>query len=269
MWVELLRPAEWIELHGAKVGGTVPLELHEMGAAGDAEVLSLGPCPKIQPGRDTIVTGTFRHQADENSNVVRLELEDQLELTGVTDNHAYWSVDRQTFIDVGSLRPDELIDTQYGLKHVVSVTPIDYHDFLYNLETTEHVYRVGSLGTLVHNECTKFGAKRPKVGAKRGPKTDPNAPHNATIRAQGELLEAGGNRLIAGGGKLKEQLVPTPGGIRGGRRPDILFETPSGQIRGRNIGKTTAAGDPIKREVEALRDLNGPGGIPTDFVPYD
>ncbi|QDT69094.1 hypothetical protein MalM25_20210 [Planctomycetes bacterium MalM25] len=104
---------------------------------------------------------------------------------------------------------------------------------------------------------------------KRGPKTDPDAPHNATIRAQGNLLEAGGNRIIAGGGKARERLIPTEGGLKGGRRPDILFETANGQIRGRNVGLTDAAGNPVKRELEALGDLNGPGGIPTDFVPYD
>jgi RHS repeat-associated protein len=104
---------------------------------------------------------------------------------------------------------------------------------------------------------------------KRGPKTDPNAPHNATIRTHGDLLETGGNRIIAGGGKLPERLIKTDGGLKGGRRPDILLETPNGQIRGRNVGKTDAAGNPIKRELEALDDLNNFGGIPTDFVPYD
>ncbi len=75
--------------------------------------------------------------------------------------------------------------------------------------------------------------------------------------------------MIAGGGRLPERLIPTQGGIKGGRRPDILFETANGQIRGRNVGKTDWFGNPIKRELEALDDFNGPGGIPTDFVPYD
>jgi hypothetical protein len=83
------------------------------------------------------------------------------------------------------------------------------------------------------------------------------------------LIEAGGGKIIAGGGKLPEQLIPTPGGVKGGRRPDILFETENGVLRGRNIGKVDANGNPIKRELDALRDLNGPGGIPTDFVPYN
>ena len=47
----------------------------------------------------------------------------------------------------------EPVDTEYGERRVVSVEPIDYSGYLYNLETTEHVYRVGSAGTLVHNKC--------------------------------------------------------------------------------------------------------------------
>ena len=153
LWIDLLRPVTWIEEHNAEVGGTISIDLYEMGAVGDAEVTHLGPCPKIQPGTGTVVTGTFKHQADKNTNVVHLKLEDQIELTGVTDNHPYWSADRQEFVDAGKLREGELVDTEYGLKHVISVTPIKYSEFLYNLETTEHVYRVGSLGTLVHNAC--------------------------------------------------------------------------------------------------------------------
>ena len=106
------------------------------------------------------------------------------------------------------------------------------------------------------------------VPLKRGPSIDPNAPHNATIRIHGDLLEAGGNKILRGGGREKEILIRTPGGIKTGRRPDILFETANGQLRGRNIGHVDAAGNPLKRELEALLDLNGPGGLPTDFVPF-
>jgi hypothetical protein len=158
LWIDLLRPLEWIDEHNAQRGSTIYIELPEMGAVGDAEVTYLGPCPEIKPGKGTVVTGTFKHQADENSNVVHLKLEGQVELTGVTDNHAYWSVDRQDFVEVGNLRIGELVDTEFGLRKVVSATPIEYTGFLYNLETTEHVYRVGSLGTLVHNSCVDRAA---------------------------------------------------------------------------------------------------------------
>jgi hypothetical protein len=111
--------------------------------------------------------------------------------------------------------------------------------------------------------------ERPKGGAKRGPKTDPNAPHNAKVRAEAEALEAEGNEILAGGGKRKEQLIKTEGGHKTGRRPDILYRTPAGERRGRNVGQTYANGKPVKREVEALEDLNTRSDTPTDFVPYD
>lgn len=75
--------------------------------------------------------------------------------------------------------------------------------------------------------------------------------------------------MIEAGGGGKERLIPTPGGKKAGRRPDILYRTPDGQLRGRNVGKTMADGSPVTREVDALNDLNGPGNLPTDFVPYD
>lgn len=108
-----------------------------------------------------------------------------------------------------------------------------------------------------------------KVPAKRGPKTDPNAPHNAKIFAEGQKLRDEGNTIIAGGGIEQERLIQTPGGIKSGRRPDILYRTPAGELRGRNVGRTKADGTPVTREVDALNDLNGPGKLPTDFVPYD
>ncbi|MEZ4300425.1 MAG: hypothetical protein R3B70_36105, partial [Polyangiaceae bacterium] len=107
------------------------------------------------------------------------------------------------------------------------------------------------------------------TGMKRGPKSDPSAPHNAKIRSEAEALEGRGNTVVAGGGRAKELVVKTPGGHRSARRPDIVYETSDGALRGRNVGRTRSDGSPVKREVEALEDLNGPGGLPTDFVPYD
>jgi hypothetical protein len=47
-----------------------------------------------------------------------------------------------------------------------------------------------------------------------------------------------------------------------------LYRTPSGELRGVNVGRVKADGSPVPREVKALADLNGPGGLPTIFVPY-
>lgn len=105
-------------------------------------------------------------------------------------------------------------------------------------------------------------------GAKRGPKTDPNAPHNAKIREVADQVEAEGGTIVAGGGRLPEQLVPTPGGSKSGRRPDILYKDCNGILCGVNVGRTKADGSPVKREQQALDDLNG-AGLPTRFERYD
>ncbi len=142
---------------------------------------------------------------------------------------------------------------------------------VYNCRVEDyHTYFIGSedwgFSVWAHNECT---VTRP------GPSTDPEAPHNAAIRALGNALEALGNKILAGGGrvladgsKLKEKLISTLGGFLDGRRPDILYQTPTGEIRAINVGRTMADGTPVPREVRALADLNGPGGIPTMFVPF-
>lgn len=122
------------------------------------------------------------------------------------------------------------------------------------------------LYNVLHQESSDTA---PAEGEKRGPKTDPNAPHNSKIRDEAGRLKDEGNRIVSGGGEEKEQLVKTPGGVKSGRRPDIIYETPEGERRGRNIGRTKADGTPVPREVDALNDLNGPGKLPTDFVPYD
>jgi len=63
-------------------------------------------------------------------------------------------------------------------------------------------------------------------------------------------------------------LVPTPGGHKNGPRPDVLYKDCNGNRCGVNVGKTRADGSPIKREQQALEDLNG-AGLPTRFESYD
>lgn len=158
--IELLRSVEWIEQYEAVAGNTIFIDLHEMGAVGEANVLAISPCPEIKPGQGAIVTGTFKHEVSPQTRVIRLQLEDQAESTVVTDNHPYWSVDRTDFIPAGELHIGENVDSAAGPKRVAAVTEIAYSGFLHNLETTEHVFRVGSIGALVHNSCalTRYGA---------------------------------------------------------------------------------------------------------------
>ena len=154
LWITLIRPDWWIESKGAYEGGTIQLDLPEMGALGEAEVIYIGPCPEIGPGDEyPVVTGTFKHEVDENSHVISLRLEGQDKSTGVTSNHPYWSVDRRAFVPAGELQVGETVNTMSGTTQVATLETMDYSGFLYNLETTEHVYRVGAAGTLVHNAC--------------------------------------------------------------------------------------------------------------------
>jgi hypothetical protein len=190
LWIELLRPVEWVTYQKAETGKSIWMDLPEMGARGEADVIAISDCPAIQPGSGTVVTGTFKHECD-GRNVVLLQIEDQEEPTKVTTNHPYWSTDREEFVAVGQLQVGEQVDTEHGLRKVVSITPFEYKGFLYNLETTEHVYRVGSLGTLVHNSCPVERAANAagRFGGKQ--LSNPNHFHfpnrNAARRAASEI----------------------------------------------------------------------------------
>ncbi|QDU63890.1 hypothetical protein Pan216_47710 [Planctomycetes bacterium Pan216] len=155
--IELLRPLAWLEAQEATVGDTIHLDLEEMGAHGPAVITAIAPCPEIEPGDGNVVTGRFIHQAA--GNIVDLRLANQPEATGVTDNHRYWSVDRNPFIPAGKLRVGETLDTLHGRTTVASITPRSSTEAVYNLEVhNEHVYRVGTVGTLVHNNYVRDAA---------------------------------------------------------------------------------------------------------------
>ena len=191
-----------------------------------------------------------------------------------TDEHPFW-VDGKGWTPARELKAgDQLLTVNKSKLAVENVFETGDTETVYNFRVADwHTYFVGSqdwdFEVWVHNACGPGGANGPppRTGAKRGPKTDPNAPHNAKIRSEAENLLAEGNEILSGGGG-KERLIPTPGGNKSGRRPDIEYRTPGGKIKGMNIGKIKANGTPILRELEALDDLNGPGGLPTVFVPY-
>jgi hypothetical protein len=156
LWFDLLRPLKWVQANEIELGHTAFLNLPELGAVGDADVTYVGPCPPIRGGKGTVVTGKFTHQSD-GSDVISLRLTGQSEPIGVTRNHPCWSVDRNEFVRVGELRIGELLQTQCGTRGVIAVDSVSHAGHLYNLETTEHVYRVGTAGALAHNSCVNRG----------------------------------------------------------------------------------------------------------------
>jgi RHS repeat-associated protein len=111
------------------------------------------------------------------------------------------------------------------------------------------------------------------AGAKRGPKPPHEGPHNQKVDdvAAGKTPSGvqPGEEVVAGGGQLPERVIPTPGGAKGARRPDVLIrDQATGNLRGVNVGRADKNGNPIPREQSALDDLNNKGGIPTTFEPY-
>jgi hypothetical protein len=153
----LLRTVEWIAERGACVGGTIFLDLPEMGARGWAQVVAIQPCGMVEPGPGGLVTGRFRHSHGHPGELV---LESDCVPIGVTSRHLFWSVDRGDWVPVGQLRRGERLKTLEGVTRVVSYTMSDRIEPVYNLEVEgDHCYRVGQHGILVHNAsapCCEF-----------------------------------------------------------------------------------------------------------------
>jgi uncharacterized protein RhaS with RHS repeats len=104
--------------------------------------------------------------------------------------------------------------------------------------------------------------------SKSGPKPFGTGPHNKKIKEVADSVKDGD--VIAGGQipGLPEASFKTPSGVKSSRRPDILVQRSSGSQYGINVGKTTKSNAPIKREVEAIYDLEDVG-LEMHYVPYD
>jgi hypothetical protein len=140
--IELLRPLTWIAERQATVGGTIELDLPELGAQGPAEVLAIEPSPKIQSGPGQVVTGTFRHESSRQLLNITIEGDDQP--IGVTDNHPFWSEDRQQFVEACQLEVGETLSTITGTAQITSITLRGPPEPVYNLEVHgEHVCWTG------------------------------------------------------------------------------------------------------------------------------
>ena len=111
-----------------------------------------------------------------------------------------------------------------------------------------------------------------KLAAKRGPKPWPTGAHNQKIaqRIKDLKKKLGPDWEHVGGGNLKEEVVKTMGGAKSSRRPDITFRnTKTGEVYREQVGRTTRAGDPVAREVDALDDLQRATGARPPFTPCD
>jgi hypothetical protein len=148
--ITLLYPLSWLAESQADIGTTIFLDLPEMGAQGFAKVLNIEPCPPIKPGKGNVITGTFHHEA---ANTIDLYVEGLSKPIGCTDNHPFWSVTRNEFIEAGKLLlGEELHLYSDQTTKVIQILPRPGPEQVHNLEVmNEHVYRVTDQGILVHN----------------------------------------------------------------------------------------------------------------------
>lgn len=143
---------------------TVKLDLPEMGISGDAEVLSIGPCPEIEPGEGSVVTGIFEQMSD--GNLFNVFFEGDAEPLGVTSNHPFYSLDRGEYVTTAELHRGELLSSAYDgtTARVARIEHRPADELVYNLQVNgHHVYHVGPLAVLVHNACINLHHSIPKV----------------------------------------------------------------------------------------------------------
>lgn len=133
------------------IGLTVQMDMPEMGATGTAVVTDIRSCPAVRPGDGQPVTATFSHPPA--NAVLDVLFEGESEPIGVTDNHLFWSVDRQQFLAIGKMKLGEHVQTFHGdTKRIEQKLARPGPQAVYNLEVYgEHVYFVGEQGLLAHN----------------------------------------------------------------------------------------------------------------------
>lgn len=147
--VVLLRPTTWVNDHLADEDKFMMLCVPEVGINEPAEVVSIWPCPAIQPGNGRIVIGTFAHVTNET---ICMYIEGQDEPIRCTPNHITWSVEHKDFVEAHKLRPGNLVLCADGVGKLTKIEKIDEPIRVYNLEVQgQHVYQVSKLGILVHN----------------------------------------------------------------------------------------------------------------------
>lgn len=93
--------------------------------------------------------------------------------------------------------------------------------------------------------------------------------HRAKVAERTSELQAQGHKIEGGGGQKPELAVKDPNTGKVVRYPDITTTDPVGETHYENVGKTNKRGDPVKRERDALNDIENTTGSKPGFTPYD
>jgi hypothetical protein len=152
---EIIRPRSWILANGLCAGRMLPLNLPELEVSGLALVTAIDDCPPIAGGEGSVVTARFvTREVHVVASVDVLGADGTVETITGTTIHPVWSVDRQEWVPLAELVDGETLQGLDGLAVVLSVSLSRVTQPVYNIEVHgEHVYQVGELGLVVHNEC--------------------------------------------------------------------------------------------------------------------
>ncbi|XZE18362.1 hypothetical protein SH449x_003652 [Pirellulaceae bacterium SH449] len=155
---ELLRPRWWIAQHNIVAGKRLPMNIVELQVHGAAIVTAVDDCPEIASGEGSVVTARFTTR--EVNTIARAEIigpDGTIELIEGTPIHPIWSVDRNDWVPLGELTEGETLQAAGGIATVLSLALVTCSLPVYNIEVHgEHVYEVGELGLLVHNDCLDY-----------------------------------------------------------------------------------------------------------------
>ncbi|RCS42324.1 hypothetical protein DTL42_19280 [Bremerella cremea] len=176
--VETLQSPEWIETFQAQVGSNVPipLDLVEMGLPEDlmATVREIEPCPPITKGPGRVVLTTVDHLNNDVHELTLVTPEGVTESVRPTGFHKVYRATDDRWVSVCELREGDELQGPNGPLWVQSLTKVPGVHRVYNMTVEgEHVYRVSTLGALVHNTCPPGdGADVPNDGLGKLVKVD-------------------------------------------------------------------------------------------------
>jgi hypothetical protein len=155
-----LVPPEWISLYDVQIGSMVPipLDVQEMGFNDDnlfAKILAIEQCPEIRAGPGRVVLTTVNHLSRGVCSLTYINSAGQNETIRPTASHRFYSLDRKGWIHIGDAnKGEQLQGFNNDIITVLSCQPLGKTERVYNMTVEdEHVYHVGKLNLLTHNNC--------------------------------------------------------------------------------------------------------------------
>ena len=224
------RSLAWMVEQGAAEGAWIDLTFEELGIAGVAQVVAVGPAPRVAAGEGCVVLSTMEHRSGDvlELRVAGVTLE-------VTRGHRFFSADRDAWVTAGDIVAGERLRTRRGVAAVESVAPLAGTARVYNIEVeSRHTYYVGRGEVLTHNTCGGEGAAG-GAGTGRGFFEGTRYTQKVLQQMRGGVGEfhsfpqsvtafesAGTVRTITGGDGVVRQMLEIPGSY-GGRNGVFQF----------------------------------------------